>query len=208
MNNNNKSNKNHFDVSDFTHTRPLSTHDNETKINLNNKEDQELIMGKQEQELEASKEHRRPATTQNQRHQQPLTSSTDQDTLAGLPRRILSPRDDVEDIFGISTLEPSYHGSRVLLMIIESTWKSKAKVAQSSWTASQNTQQLLTTYQDILASPPRRDPNPLDDVEGRAGISAHGSSYHDPRDLLEVTKGGLKIEAKVTQLTEEPTTAA
>ena len=53
-----------------------------------------------------------------------------------------------------------------------------------------------------MASPPRRDPYPLDDVEGRVGISAHGSNYHDPRALLEVTGGGLNTELKVVQLTE------
>ena len=52
--NNNKSNKHHINDSDgvcidsdFIHTTPLSTHDNEIKISLNDKEDQELIMGKQ-----------------------------------------------------------------------------------------------------------------------------------------------------------------
>ena len=84
-------------------------------------------------------------------------------------------------------------------MVMESIWKSKAKVAQSTGTASQNIQQPLTTDQATLASSPRRDPNPLDDVEGRVGISAHGPSYHDPRALLEVTGGGLKTEHKVVQ---------
>ena len=114
----------------------------------------------------------------------------------------------MEDIFGISTLEPGYHGPRVLLQISGSTWKLEAKVAQSTRTASSSRQQLLTIDQATLASLPRRDPNPLDDVEGRARISAHGPSYHEPRALLEVTGGGLKTEVKVTQLTEEPTAAA
>ena len=210
--NNNKSNKHHHVDdsdgvcmdSDFMH----STHNDESSTSQNNKEEKQLIMGKQEQKLRNKEDQQQAKIRGIQGHQQPLTSSTDQATLAGLPRHDLSPRNDVEGIFGISTLGPSYHGPRVLLMIIESTWKSKEKVAQSSWTASQNIQQPLTTDQAILASSPRRDPNPLDDVEGRAGISAHGPSYHDPRALLEVNGGGLKTEAKVPQLTEEPTAAA
>ena len=119
--------------------------------------------------------------------------------MAGLPRRTLSPWDEVEDIFGISTLETSYHGPRILLQISGNTWKLEAKVAQSTRTASSSRQQFLTIDQATLESPHRRDPNPLDDVEGRAGISAHGPSYHDPRVLLEVIGGGLKTEHKVVQ---------
>ncbi|XP_057542907.1 uncharacterized protein LOC130821241 [Amaranthus tricolor] len=137
--NNNKSNKHHHVnfygvciASDFMHIRPLSTHDKEIKINQNNKEDHELIMGKKGQEFEASNEYRRPAATQDQRHQHPLTNSIDQANLAGLPRRTLSPFDDVKDIIGISTLEPSHHGPKVLRMIIGSMWKSEAKVTQST----------------------------------------------------------------------------
>ena len=55
---NNKSNKNHFDASDLMHTRPSSTHNDEFNTSQNNKEDRELIMGKQEQRLETSKEQR------------------------------------------------------------------------------------------------------------------------------------------------------
>ena len=154
------------------------------------------------QSYKSSKQQKSLATIQEQKHtdhQKLLTCSTDQTTLVGLPRRTLSPWDEVEGIFGISTHGTCYQGPRVLLIIIGSTWKGKAKVAQSSWTASQN-QQLLTTDQATLASPPRREPSPLDDVEGRSGISTHGSSYHDPRALLEVTGGGLKTEPKVAQL--------
>ena len=179
------------------HIRPLYTHDKEIKINQNNKEDHELIMGKQGQEFEASNEYRRPAATQDQRHQQPLTNSIDQATLAGLPRRTLSPFDDVKDIIGISTLEPSHHGPKVLRMIIGSMWKSEAKVTQSTWSVSSNMQQLLTTDQASLASPSRHHLNPYADVEGRVGIFAQGSSHHGPRALLKVNGKALKSEHKV-----------
>ena len=200
MNNNNKSNKSHFNVSDFMHIMPLSTHNNGLNTNQNNKEDQELIMGKQEQKLEASKEQNKPTATQEQEqsdHQKLLTSFTDQATLAGLSRQTLSSSDDVEGIIGISTLGPSHHGPRVPRMIMGSSWKLEAKVAQSSRTASQNMQQPLTTEQATLASSHRRDPNPLDDVEGRVGISAQGSSHHGPRALLKVNGKALKSEYKV-----------
>ncbi|XP_057545740.1 uncharacterized protein LOC130824737 [Amaranthus tricolor] len=206
MNNNNKNNKNHVDEfyeacedSDFIHTNPSSTYSDESNTSQNNQEDNQLIMRKQKQELKNNNDQQQAKIRGIQGHQQPLTNSTDQATLAGLPRRTQGPWEDVEGIIGISTLGPSHHGPRVLRMIIVSSWKLEAKVAQSSRTASQNMQQPRTTEQATLASSHRRDPNPLDDVEGRVGISAQGSSHHGPRSLLEVTGSGLKTEHKVVQ---------
>ena len=122
--NNNKSNKHQYvdldavcKASDFMHNRPSSTHNNKIKISQNNKEDHELIMGKQRQKFETSNEHRRPTATQVQKHQQPLIYSIDQATLAGLPKRTQSPLDDVEGRVGIFAHGPSYHDQ-------EFPWKS------------------------------------------------------------------------------------
>ena len=204
MNNNNKSNKKHVDElyeacedSNFMHTNPSSTYKDESNISQNNQEDNQLIMRKQKQELRNKEDQQQAKIKGIQSHQQPLTNSTDQATLAGLPRRTQGPLDDVEGIIGISTLGPSHHGPRVPRMIMGSSWKLEAKVAQSSRTASQNMQQPLTTEQATLASSHRRDPNPLDDVEGRVGISAQGSSQHGPRALLKVNGKALKSEHKV-----------
>ena len=62
--NNNKSNKHHFDVSDFMHTRPLSMNNDESNANPSNQEEGELII----QKLEASKEQSKPIATQEQKH--------------------------------------------------------------------------------------------------------------------------------------------
>ncbi|XP_057545741.1 uncharacterized protein LOC130824739 [Amaranthus tricolor] len=138
------------------------------------------------------------ATDQNKSdNQQLFHEPADQATLMDVHRCKLNRCDDLEGIIGISTLGPSHHGPRVPRMIMESIWKSKAKVAQSTGTANQNMQQLLTIEQATLESSPRRDPNPLDDVEHRVGISAQGPSHHDPRALLKVIGKTLKSEYKV-----------
>ena len=111
------------------HTRPSSTHNDEFNTSQNNKEERQLIMGKQEQRLETSKEQREPTGTANSNIQQLLTSFTDQATLAGLPRRDPSPWDDVEGRFGISTHAPSCNGPRILLEVIGGRLKSESKVA-------------------------------------------------------------------------------
>ena len=179
--------------SDFMH----STHKDESNTSQNNEEEKQLIMGKQEQKLRNKEDQQQAKIRGIQDHQQPLTSSNDQATLADLYRRTLSPRDDVEGIIGISTLGPSHHGPRVPRVIIGSMWKSEAKVTQSTWSVSSNMQQLLTTDQASLASPSRHDLDPYADVEGRVGIFAQGSSHHGPRALLKVTGKTLKSEYKV-----------
>ena len=90
----------------------------------------ELIKGNQIQMNEATKEQN-PTEISKTDQQQSLTPITDQATLVGPPRRDLSPWDDVEGRFGISTHGPSCHGPRTLLEVIKGGLKSKLKVTQA-----------------------------------------------------------------------------
>ena len=159
-------------------------------------QDNDLIMANQATRNTQAKPTTRTKQAKSDQ-QQGLTPTSDQATLTSPPRCNPSPSDDVEGIIGISTLGTSHHSPRVPRMIIGNSWKLEAKVAQSTWTASSNMHQFLTIEQATLASSPRRDPNPLDDVEHRVGISALGPSHHDPRALLKVNGKALKSEHKV-----------
>ena len=68
------------------------------------------------------------------KNHQLLIQSSDQANLTDQPRCDQSPWDDVEGIFGISTLGTSFHGPRVLLEVNESARKIEAKVMQSTET--------------------------------------------------------------------------
>ena len=200
-NNINKNNKEHINVpvEEFDHAafgsvlRTSSMSIDDQNSDQDKPRDNELIIESQATRSIQVKPTTR--TKQSRSDQQTLTS--DQATLTSPPRCNPSPSDDVEDIFGISTLGPNYHGPRILCMIIGSTWKLEAKVTQSTRITSSNSPPILTIEQATLASSPRRDPNPLDDVEHRVGIFAQGSSQHGPRALLKVNGKALKSEHKV-----------
>ena len=83
-------------------------------------------------------EQGKPTTYTEHKNQQNRTAAApdaktdDQATLASPSRRDPSPWDDVEGIFGISTLGTSCHSSRVLLEVTGSAQKIDAKVMRSA----------------------------------------------------------------------------
>ena len=83
-------------------------------------------------------EQGKPTTYTEHKNQQNRTAAApdaktdDQATLASPSRRDPSPWDDVEGIFGISTLGTSCHGPRTLLEVTKEGRKSELKVAHST----------------------------------------------------------------------------
>ena len=82
--------------------------------------------------IEATKEQEGMTKFSKTDQQQLRTKTDDQATLASPSRRDPSPWDDVEGIFGISTLGTSCHGPRTLLEVTKEGRKSELKVAHST----------------------------------------------------------------------------
>ena len=82
--------------------------------------------------IEATKEQEGMTKISKTDQQQLRTKTDDQATLASPSRRDPSPWDDVEGIFGISTLGTSCHGPRTLLEVTKEGRKSELKVAHST----------------------------------------------------------------------------
>ena len=131
--------------------------------------------------------------------QQVLINTSDQQTLHFLHRANMDTLGSKEGNNGISTLGPSYHGPRDLLLNIRRHQEAELKVAHSTATTHQGW--VETDDQLTLVTCARASLDSLEDSNDRNGIFILGSNYYHLRFFLTIIERSLDKWMKVTHST-------